>query len=170
MPLQIASFSHRSDERIDDWLMRVGRRVIELVQDVCGQLEYGHVVDVVADIPPGISEACDALGAPRFKGRWHVLVDLGESILKGEGVEEYKARDSQCSRTVFFLIGLGNDVSDAIGGSRVIGYLSCPLLERQSNEIGRGLHGVHPFDIQRQGAEVGREVFHGSGSDASVRV
>ena len=120
VPLEVASLLHRPQEGCDDRPLQLRSPDIEHIEDVDRKLEDGNVVDVFANIPPGVAETGETL-VQRFRTRLHVLVDLCEPFLEGQGVEENETADAQSGGAVFLLIGLGNYVGDETGDARVAG-------------------------------------------------
>ena len=81
------------EQGLDDWQLSVVRAVQEHIEDIDGEFEDGHVVDLFADVVPGVAKAGNALVEGLPDGR-HVVIRGGEAILKGEGVEEDEAADA----------------------------------------------------------------------------
>ena len=140
----------------------------EHVEDVDRKLEDGNVVDVLADVPPCITETGEAL-APRFGSRLHVFVDLSEPVLEGQGVEEHETADTEGGGAVFLLIGLGNDIGDTARYPRVTCQLRRRLFHSVSDNTRGGIDKVEPFYVQRQDAKMIGEIGNRPGPDGPFR-
>ena len=167
MPFKVASLLHRPQEGCDDRPLQLRSPDIEHIEDVDRKLEDGNVVDVFADIPPGVAETGETL-VQRFRTRLHVLVDLCEPFLEGQGVEENETADAQSGGAVFLLIGLGNYVGDETGDARVAGKFCGCLFHSISNDFRGGGHAVRGVDFQGKDSEIVGEVGHRADSDGAI--
>ena len=132
-PRQVVSFQpagvfHRLNQMNEGRTLDFLRPVAKNAQDVGSQLKNRHVVNILANVPPGLAQPRNALSQGFAYGR-NVFVGRRQAVLEGEGVEEHQAPDAQGSGPVLFLVGVGDDVGDAAGDSSVLCNLRCRLFQ-----------------------------------------
>ena len=167
MTLQPAGVLHGLQQGRDNRSLHFVRPIDEHVKDVGGQLEDGHVVDVVADRAPSVAETG---GTPSqgFVDSRNIFIRGSETVLECESVEEHQAADAESGGAVFLLVGAGNDVGDSAGDAGVSGDLRRRLFQRVSDDGGGGDHAVHALQLQRKGANLVSKVGHGACPDATL--
>ena len=146
----------------------VDRSVVEHVEDVDRQLEYGNVVDVVANIAPRAAESRQA-ATSRLADRGNLGTDCGKALLESQGVEQHQATDPQGRGSVLFLVGPGDEIGYAVRDAGMARYLSRRLLEREPNDLGRGGHAVRSLQFERERVQLVGKPLRGPGSEAARR-
>ena len=84
--LQAAGVFHRLDQGSYRRGLYFVRPIDQNIENVSGQLEHGHVVDVITDRALGVSKAGNTL-SQGFVDGWSVFIRGGETVLEGECIE-----------------------------------------------------------------------------------
>ena len=169
MAFQAAGALHSPHKGIEDRHLDIVRPVVEDIEDAGGQLEYRDVVDVFADVAPGMAQPGNPL-SQRFADRQNVLVGGGETVLEGERVEKHQTADAQGGGTVLLLVGAGDDVGDATRRAGVLAGLLRRLFQRVADRSRSGGNSVPTFEFQRKSMQLLGDIRDGPGSDLPLRL